>query len=98
MTINLALNTVGAVVNGHFKRTRRLRDSHRGFLIEDSTVCQEFLNSTASEVFDLKPTSTWWSVSSSAYNRYTNTVDRQPSLISKSPLAFSLKKRENIPL
>jgi len=33
-----------------------------------------------------------------AYNLSTNTVDRQPSLTSTSPLAFSLRTRENIPL
>src|ERR1017187_9086827 len=52
----------------------------------------------SSEVFDLKPTSVCSSAHASAKNRYTNTEDRQPNLISTSPLAFSLLKRENIPL
>jgi len=54
----------------------------------------------ASEVFDLKPTSTWSLLSSAVprYDQCTDTVDRYPRPISTSPLAYSLRNTGDIPL
>jgi hypothetical protein len=61
------------------------------------SVAMLFWNRYTSEVFDLKPTSTWSLSAVRRYHQYTDTVDRYPRPISISPLAYSLRNTGDPP-